>query len=288
MTDTLQFDRIPSTLPLFARLAVSKGRRDKTLKQPLVAQARGIVASRKEVRRYVEICGGEEGLGLPILYPQVLTNPLAMTLLAHPDFPLAALGVVHVENEVEQVRAPRVGETLDFRVSIDQIERTARGYEFDMLTEVLVGAQEPIWKARARILSRARDPNAAKTAPPKRLPPQPSDWPLLQTFSLPGNQGRRYARVSGDYNPIHLYTPTARLLGFRKPIIHGMWSAAACAAALGVGDGPCRFSCEFKTPLYLPGKANLHARSAASGRDFVLQEARSFKPVLAGRYEPRS
>ena len=44
--------------------------------------------------------------------------------------------------------------------------------------------------------------------------------------------GRRYAKVSGDVNPIHLHPLGARLFGFRGAIAHGMWTKARCLAAL--------------------------------------------------------
>ncbi len=284
MTSTLEFQSIPSTLPLFAQLAVSKGRSDKTLAKPLTAEARGIVANRNDVRRYIAVCGGEERLGLPILYPQVMGTPLTMALMAHADFPLAALGLVHMENHVFQIRAPRIGEKLDFQVSIPAVERTPRGYEFDMRTEVSDESGEVIWHSTARILSRAKDPNQPKTAREPRKAPTPSDWPLVASYRLASNLGRRYARVSGDFNPIHLTAPTAKLLGFKQAIIHGMWSAAATAASLGTTEGPCEFHCEFKTPLFLPGKGNLHAHVQRKETKFLLQDARNFRPILSGAY----
>lgn len=45
-------------------------------------------------------------------------------------------------------------------------------------------------------------------------------------------EGRAYARVSGDWNPIHLARWPARLFGLRAPIIHGMHSVAKAVALL--------------------------------------------------------
>ena len=53
------------------------------------------------------------------------------------------------------------------------------------------------------------------------------------TIDVPGDIGRRYAGVSGDPNPIHMYAVTARLFGFKSAIAHGMWSYARVLAALG-------------------------------------------------------
>ena len=44
--------------------------------------------------------------------------------------------------------------------------------------------------------------------------------------------GVRYARVSGDWNPHHLWPWSARLLGYKSPIVHGMWTVARTLALL--------------------------------------------------------
>ena len=73
-------------------------------------------------------------------------------------------------------------------------------------------------------------------------------------WRLPGDLGRRYAAVSGDHNPIHLYALTAKAFGFPRQIAHGMWSKARCLAALD-GRLPDAVTVEvaFKKPVLLPG-----------------------------------
>src|SRR5699024_1219776 len=75
-------------------------------------------------------------------------------------------------------------------------------------------------------------------------------------WKIPAHIGRRYARVAGDYNPIHLGAPTARLFGFRAAIATGMWLAARSAAAINVERirYPHEFTVEFKRPVYLPAE----------------------------------
>ena len=51
-------------------------------------------------------------------------------------------------------------------------------------------------------------------------------------WRLASDLGRRYAAVSGDTNPIHLSPLTSWLGGFRRPIVHGMWTHARALAAL--------------------------------------------------------
>ena len=44
--------------------------------------------------------------------------------------------------------------------------------------------------------------------------------------------GVKYAQVSGDWNPHHLWTWSSRLLGYKAPIAHGMWTMARCLSYL--------------------------------------------------------
>ena len=49
---------------------------------------------------------------------------------------------------------------------------------------------------------------------------------------MAANLGRRFARVSGDFNLQHLFAWTARLAGFKQTIVHGQWTIARCLAHL--------------------------------------------------------
>ena len=66
-----------------------------------------------------------------------------------------------------------------------------------------------------------------------RSPAQPVEpAAAIGEWTLPRSAGRAYARISGDWNPIHLAGWTARLMGLREPIIHGMHSVGKTAARL--------------------------------------------------------
>ena len=91
------------------------------------------------------------------------------------------------------------------------------------------------------------------------------------TWRLRGDLGRRYAAVSGDHNPIHLYPLTAKALGFKRQIAHGMWSLARCVAALEnrLPDA-VTVDAAFKKPIFLPGTVafgqDADARTASPSR----------------------
>src|SRR5690606_5013640 len=90
-------------------------------------------------------------------------------------------------------------------------------------------------------------------------------------WKLAGNLGRRYASVSGDHNPIHLYPLTAKALGFKRQIAHGMWSKARCIATFEtrLADS-ATVEVEFKKPIFLPGKVAFGSSLVDAGIDFSL------------------
>ena len=100
--------------------------------------------------------------------------------------------------------------------------------------------------------------------------------------------GRRYAAVSGDHNPIHLYPLTAKALGFPRQIAHGMWTKARGLAALE-NRLPDAVSVEvaFKKPILLPGTVTFGARThRRPARALARSALRDGAPHLLGRAVP--
>ena len=59
---------------------------------------------------------------------------------------------------------------------------------------------------------------------------------MLAEFDVTLRTAWDYARVSSDFNPIHLSDRAARFFGLRGAISHGMWSLArSLAQAPGAG-----------------------------------------------------
>jgi acyl dehydratase len=103
-------------------------------------------------------------------------------------------------------------------------------------------------------------------------------------WSVPADIGRRYAAVSGDSNPIHLYGFTAKLFGFPRAIAHGMWTKAHCLAAYE-GRLPHAFSVDvqFKLPILLPAKVAFQSQvNSKVETHFNVFDVKSGKPHLSG------
>ena len=84
----------------------------------------------------------------------------------------------------------------------------------------------------------------------------PPDPTALWQLGL--DTGRNYAAVSGDFNPIHLSVISAKALGLRGSIAHGMYLAARALADVGaVKSDAFTWDVAFEAPVFLPARVAL-------------------------------
>ena len=248
----------------------------------LEAGLRGVRFLPEQLSRYGKIVGAPESEFMPLVAPHILAAPLHLYLLTQPESPLQAMGLIHVRNSVNVVQPVPKGEALDVHVVIGDTTWVHKGLEVDVRTEVHA-AGELVWEESSVVYSRQ---SVAADIPRKEKSDEMTDWgDEGEQWSLGGNLGRKYASVSGDWNPIHLYGWTAKLFGFSRPIIHGMWSFARCMSLFPVSSG--ELSVEFKRPVTLPGRPRLVRKLSDEGETrFALIRDKDGKPFLAGVYTP--
>ncbi len=235
-----------------------------------------LAVDRDHLTAYANVCGFPLRDVLPATYPHIVAFPLAMELMTRSDFPFAVIGLVHIANRIEQLRPIEVTEELAVRVRTQDLEPHDRGTQFEIAAEVSASG-EPAWRSTSTYLH--REGNGGSSGGGDRTePPRPK-----AIWKLPGDSGRRYADVSGDSNPIHLHSLSARLFGMPGAIAHGMWLKARCLAALE-SVIPDRFEVgvRFKLPVPIPGKVSFASWTVDGGRDFALHDAKNEKPHLAG------
>jgi acyl dehydratase len=260
-TETRKLESAPSILPLYARAAIPLVPGASRL--PFVPGGGGeipdvrleldrVVAEPAKVAAYAKVCGFALRDSLPPTYPHVLAFPLHMALMSEGAFPFGAVGLVHIANRITQYRRLGIDEELSLRVQATKVAPHPKGKAFDVVTEARVGRQIA-WESTSTFLRRGKgDPGAASG---EAFPIVAEETPASAEWSLPGDLGRRYAAVSGDRNPIHMHSLTAKPLGFPAAIAHGMWTKARALAALE-SRLPDAFAVDvrFRRPILLPAK----------------------------------
>jgi acyl dehydratase len=246
-------------------------------------EIRTTAVSREHVRAYAAVCGFPVKDTAPLTFPHVLAFPLHIAVLSSPQFPFPAMGTIHVANRITAHRPIEIGETLQVEVHTGPLVPHPKGTAVDFLATATVDG-ETVWGSASTYLRRGRpsgDPVVTAEPGPSRVVPGRITW------RLPGDLGRRYAGVSGDHNPIHLYPLTAKALGFPRQISHGMWSLARCVAALEnrLPDA-VTVEASFKKPILLPGTVAFGQDAVADGIAFSLTSPRTGAPHLVGRTHP--
>ena len=295
-------DSSPSILPLYARAAAPMIPGASLLPfvpggggeiPELDLSLEGVSADPADVAAYAKVCGFGLRDHLPPTYPHVLAFPLHMAVMADGGFPFGAIGLVHVENRIEQRRRIGVGEELTIRVRPTKLAPHPKGQTFSLLTEVTAG-DELAWTSTSTMLRRGK-------------PQQPADGPETHAdrgksahrpgvgedvgasaeWRLGGDLGRRYASVSGDRNPIHMHSLTAKPLGFPGAIAHGMWTKARCLAALD-SRLPDAFAVDvsFRKPILLPARVEFASATEGEEIAFSVRDAGKQTPHLDGRVAP--
>ncbi len=247
----------------------------------LPADSVGVVDLEQDVARaaeYARVCGFSLREHVASTWLHVLSFPLQTHIMARKDFPFSLAGLVHVTNEITQLRPVSVSEKLRLEVEATNLQPHKKGVTFDFHGRIHVGG-ELVWEGLSNYLAtKARLPGEAPIVERETAPEaEPS-----QKWRIPAHQGRRYAKVSDDSNPIHLHPLTARLFGFPRPIIHGMWTHARALAAFG-GDLPEAYTVrvQFTKPIMMPSTVYFSADKTDGVRRFSVT-GRDDKPRLVG------
>ena len=155
-----------------------------------------------------------------------------MATLLSSSFPYRLAGIVHVENELIAHASASTAAPADTAIvlatRIDILPPTASGAVYCALETVGSADGERIFTCISKYLA-VRGARSGKSRG-ERAPI--AAGAVIESWTLGPSSGRDYARVSGDWNPIHLTRWSARLMGLPAPIIHGMHSVARTCAAL--------------------------------------------------------
>ncbi|MFR9730532.1 MaoC/PaaZ C-terminal domain-containing protein [Saccharopolyspora sp. MS10] len=241
---------------------------------------RDLAVDRAHLAEYDRVCGFGLRDVLPATYPHVLSFGLSVRLMTDPGFPFPLVGLVHVANSTTVHRPLLVTDVLTQRVRVANLRPHAKGSQLDVITETEVDG-EVVWRETSTYLRRGRSDDSAPRA--ERVA-EVEPGAATARWRVPADQGRRYAAVSGDRNPIHLRALAAKAFGFPRAIAHGMWTKARALAALESGlPESYTVDVDFVKPLLLPSTVEFtELGGPGAGTSFAVH-SRSGAPHLLGR-----
>lgn len=249
------------------------------------------------------ISGGELADGAPWegqipahLFPQ-WTFPIAGKTLMGVPYPLEK--VVNGGCRVEVKGPLPLGEPLMVKAQLLDIKDDGRKVSFSQRVmtgpeaqpDALVVTMRPILvhskkrskeeKAEAKAEAKAKSESKAK-GPVMTIPDEVRS---LGVFVLSKSAGLDFARLTGDFNPIHWIPAYAKASGFPSTILHGFGTMARAWEGLLASEPGAKvkvFDVFFTRPLVLPSSPHLLIDDAGG---IYVGEGPGERPYLSGTYE---
>lgn len=253
-------------------------------------EVRNVTVDVANLTAYQHLVGETASDVLPAGFIHALAFPVAMSVMNRDDFPLPLLGMIHLRNTVEQRSQVLFTDVLDITAAVENLRGHRAGTQVDVVVEVRrSGTAEACWRGVSTYLAKGvflpgiDKPSAAVPQRDFSAPDPTAVW------QLGVDTGRAYAAVSGDFNPIHLSALSAKALGMRRSIAHGMYLAARALADVGPVRGDSfLWDVAFDAPVFLPCRVALEINTA-QGRtgswersDFVAWNPRSGRRHFSG------
>lgn len=233
--------------------------------------------SPKSLERYQQAFGGFiSDVPLAMLYCSAQRAHLSQML--DENFPWPAPGMVHVSNQLErhQVITADVPFQLVCKVKVPKRGPTVspRRLRPQFVVEFWQDHEKVATCSSVYQVMTGQTSSAPKASLAKAFEPAPG-WHNLSHWQLGSGMGRRYARISGDFNPIHLHALVSRWFGFKKPIIHGMYMMARAQAELEKHQQKAVTAIDvtFKRPVILPARVQLWAMDSDDSTRYEIRSA---------------
>ena len=233
---------------------------------------------RREVDDFACLCGLAPAAGaLPPLLLHAIAFRAQMALLTRRAFPLPIWRVLQVRNRLVDLEPVMPDATLAFRCRVHAQRVVAKGLEVDLETCIDSGPLQVASSVNTfYVRSRVADGVVAARVPepPTFTEERRHDWHVSR------GGGYAFARLTGDYNGIHLFDGYARRFGFPRAFLHPL-RVVGQAIARAPGEptgGPGTTEVWMKGPVLRDSDVYLRVGPDAAGN-----------PVLAvhGQSDPR-
>ena len=242
------------------------------------------------IKAYIGHVGGDarayQGVLPPHLFPQWGFGLAARTLEGLP-YPL--MGVVNGGCRLE-IKAPLPADQ-PLEVSAQLVGVDDNGSRAILHQVVTTGPREvpdALIAHMTPIVVTRRDKGKGKEK--RARASVPLDATEVAFWRIGASAGLDFARLTGDFNPIHWIPAYARASGFKSTILHGFATMARAIEGLNKGlyaGSPALtgFDVRFTRPLTLPGNVGLYIRRQEGGGEVWVGDAPGGEVYMSGTYE---
>jgi acyl dehydratase len=202
------------------------------------------------LRAYAEATGGRTAGPVFAIVPAWETIPAASRSVASDE---SRRRIVHAAQDIHLHAPIEAGRTLVTTATPIGVFARRSGTALVIRAESRAGEQL-VAEQYVTELFRGLEAGEDRGEPAPDVPEAARDGePHEATFEVVGDLADRYARASGDHNPIHLDDEAARAVGLPGRILHGLCTMALAGRAVEqvAGREPSRLAVRFSAPVAL-------------------------------------
>lgn len=219
-------------------------------------------------KQYVAYFGFENHFPLPLLYP--FAQRAHLSLMLDKRFTIGVPGMVHLDNTIVQSEPINTSLPFDLHASVEVLPKKEGSLFPHLLIDYYQGGKKVAY-CESKYLARRKSNKTRKRTEKELL--SINDIEVDEIWSLSSDVAKRYADISGDYNPIHLSHVFARMAGFKGRIMHGWYNAsrAASQAEKLMNKHAKSLNISFLKPVYLSSENRFILGGKDNEKRFALE-----------------
>ena len=216
---------------------------------------------------------------VPLSYVYTLAQRAQIKHMLHKQFPFRIPGLVHMDNHMQYHQNLDISTAFSIEQAVALHDVIHPSGERVVFTTDFMQNDQLAMHIKSTYFIRYK--KRGKTTSKRKKAVIPDGTQSIENLIIPADTGRKYAKVSGDYNPIHLYAWSAKLLGFKRPIIHGMYlhSAFQNAAEKQFQKPIKSMDITFKKPVVMPAHVNCRIDEKTQTFYLTLEEDQEIKSM---------
>lgn len=181
---------------------------------------------------------------LPISYAFIAVFPYLIKVFTDKRFALSPIGLIHLSSEFIEHQQIDYAAPFDIKILIKQNSSDDRGKLINIETKLYQNGILSVSNNNT-MLKRLKQKSGKRHSQNKRVNNFTGE--LLGVITR--GEILRYSKVSADFNPIHVSSLMAKLLGFPKAIAHGMYLLNLAITKSGIQ--PNYLLVAFKKPCFI-------------------------------------
>lgn len=264
-----QLDSIPQML-LPVMLTLTRGNPPVKETVSLETTFENVVLDKANIKEYSAFCGFQNSADFPATWLYLLAQRAQIATMLDSKFPLAAPGIVHLTNSLEMFAKPSLDAPVTLKSSV-VIEGKEKGSLFPMFTvEILQGSSKIALCKSGYIAKRGGGEKSEKSGDKVASEPDFSAAKSAGSIVMPDSIGWDYAKVSGDFNPIHIAGIMAKAFGLPGKLAHGWYSVSMFASVIERVKSMSvkKIDVQFLKPVLLPTTVALEYLESGSPTAF--------------------